>query len=116
MILFSSRPFSVSPENGTLAENESMQITLEFNSGSVGDHTGEMVLQYDTGEKIFIMLYGVSHDANVRLEKSTIKVENTFISMSNQRIVSICNRSDVIAHFKWTGFATHQEENQQKMM
>lgn len=69
-----------------------------------------------TGENIYINLYGAASDANVRLDKNSIRVENTFISMANQRVVTISNRSDVIAHFRWTQFATQEEEDQQKLM
>jgi hydrocephalus-inducing protein len=59
-------------------------------------------------------LYGAAQDANVRLDKNSIRIENTFLTMANQRTVTINNRSDVIAHFKWTQFATQDEEDQQK--
>ena len=59
-------------------------------------------------------LYGAATNANVRLDKNSIRVENTYISMANQRMVIIHNRSSVIAHFRWTEFATQMEEDQQK--
>ena len=68
------------------------------------------------GENIYISLYGVAQDALVRLDKNSIRIENTFISMASQRTVTISNRSDVIAHFRWTQYATQEEENQQKLM
>lgn len=61
-------------------------------------------------------LHGVAQDALVRLDKNSIRIENTYISMANQRTVTISNRSDVIAHFRWTQYATHEEENLQKLM
>ena len=67
-----------------------------------------------TAEEVFVMLYGAAVDANVRLDKNTVRVENTFISMANQRSLTINNRSDVIAHFQWKPFATAEEEDQQK--
>lgn len=64
---------------------------------------------------MLISLYGGAQDANVRLDKNSIRIENTYISMANQRTVIIHNRSDIIAHFRWTQFATKEEEDQQKM-
>lgn len=64
-----------------------------------------------TGEEISIGLYGAAQDSNVRLDKNAIRVENTFISMANQRTVTISNRTDVITHFRWTQFATQEEED-----
>ena len=47
------RPFNVSPLNGVLGVNESMQITVEFKPTTVGDHQGDLVIRYDTGEGLF---------------------------------------------------------------
>ncbi len=61
-------------------------------------------------------LYGVAQDALVRLDKNSLRVENTYISMANQRTISIMNRSDVIVHYKWSQYATEEEEQHQKYM
>ena len=37
------------------------------------------------GEEIFISLYGAAIDYNIRLDKNTVKMENTFISCASQR-------------------------------
>ena len=47
------RPFNVSPLNGVLGVNESMQITVEFKPTTAGDHQGDLVIRYDTGEGLF---------------------------------------------------------------
>ena len=44
------RPFSVTPENGVLAVNDSLQVMVEFHPNTVGDHNCDLHLQYDTGE------------------------------------------------------------------
>ncbi len=69
-----------------------------------------------SGEDVYVSLYGAAQDANVRLDKNSIRVENTYISMANQRTVTISNRSDVIVHYKWSQFATQEEEDQQKLL
>ena len=66
------------------------------------------------GERIYVSLYGAAVDANVRLDKSTLRIDNTYISMANQRTITIHNRSDVLVHFKWSPFATKMEEDMQK--
>ncbi|XP_013405663.1 hydrocephalus-inducing protein [Lingula anatina] len=113
--LKTEEPFKVSPLNGVLPVNESMQVTIEFKPMTVGDHCKDLILHLDTGEDIYISCYGAAQDANVRLDKNSIRIENTYISMANQRTITIINRSDVIAHFHWTQFATQQEEDMQKM-
>ena len=149
------------PENGTVAVDECIQVTVDFCPVTSGEHKNDLVLHYDsglacvmlskciaatlitstlfkvisaftslnvsftrkissfqftTGEDIFIQLYGISIDANVRLDKNSMRIENTYLSMANQRTVTITNRSDVIAHFRWTQYATQEEEDQQKLL
>ena len=67
-----------------------------------------------SGEDVHVCAYGAAVDANVRLDKNSLRIENTFISMANQRTVTISNRSDVIVHYQWKPFATREEEEQQK--
>ena len=43
------RPFSVSPDNGILEVNDSMQVTVDFLPMMVGNHIGQIMLKYDTG-------------------------------------------------------------------
>ncbi|MGH0129444.1 UNVERIFIED_CONTAM: hypothetical protein FKN15_002207 [Acipenser sinensis] len=71
--------------------------------------------KYGVGEDIYISLYGAATDINVRLDKNSVIIEKTFLSLANQRAITISNRSDVIVHFQWKAFATHEEEDQQKL-
>lgn len=59
-------------------------------------------------------LYGAAIDMNIRLDKNSLIVEKTYISLANQRIITIHNRSKIIAHFQWKIFATHEEEEREK--
>jgi hydrocephalus-inducing protein len=70
---------------------------------------------FSSGEDVYISLYGVSTDVNVRLARNSVIVETTYISMANQSSVSIVNRSDTIVHYQWKRCATEQEEEQQKL-
>ncbi|XP_055892829.1 hydrocephalus-inducing protein homolog isoform X5 [Biomphalaria glabrata] len=114
--LKTKQPFTVTPDIGTLGVNDSMQVTVEFKPLTAGNHRAELCLSYDTGEQIFIDLYGASQDANIRLDKNSIRMDNTYISLSSQKTVIISNRSDFIAHFKWTQFSTQDEEDQHKLL
>ncbi|XP_039618305.1 hydrocephalus-inducing protein-like [Polypterus senegalus] len=107
-------PFSVSPKMSNLGIGESMQVAVDFFPEVNGDHSGELVLHYDTGEDIYISLYGAASDLNVRLSKNTVIIEKTYLSMISQRSVTISNRSDVIVHYQWMAFATPQDEEQLK--
>lgn len=64
---------------------------------------------------MYVNVYGVAQDINVRLEKKSIHFENTYLEMINQRSVTLTNRSDQLVHFQWKQFATEREEEQQKL-
>ena len=63
---------------------------------------------------MFISLYGAAVDMNIRLDKNSLILEKTYISLANQRTVTIHNHSSIIAHFQWKIFATQEEEDQEK--
>jgi len=69
----------------------------------------------ETGEDVYISVNGAAQDAAVRLDRSSLEIEDTYISLANQRTVTISNRSDVTAHFRWTRFATSADEERQKL-
>ncbi|KAM5296381.1 hydrocephalus-inducing protein homolog isoform 1-T2 [Glossophaga mutica] len=108
------RPFSVEPSVGTLSVGESMQLEVNFNPQTVGNHSKRLIVYYDTGEKMFVSLYGAAIDMNIRLDKNSLIIEKTYISLANQRTVTIHNRSHIIAHFQWKIFATQEEEDREK--
>ncbi|XP_060779913.1 hydrocephalus-inducing protein homolog [Neoarius graeffei] len=112
--LSTQTPFSVEPSVGTLSVGESLQVTVDFLPRTTGDHSQQLLLHYHTGEDIYISLYGASTDINVRLDKNSLWVEKTYITMANQRTVAILNRSDSIVHFQWKRFPTEAEEEQHR--
>ncbi|XP_069822484.1 hydrocephalus-inducing protein homolog isoform X3 [Dendropsophus ebraccatus] len=109
-----SWPFHVQPVSGTLDVGNSMQVILEFKPLEVGDHKQELLVHYDTGEDVRVSLYGAAADVNVRLDKNSLTIEKTFLSLANQRTVTIYNRSDIIVHFLWKEFVSQSEEEHQK--
>ncbi|XP_036202709.1 hydrocephalus-inducing protein homolog [Myotis myotis] len=108
------RPFSVEPSVGTLTVGESMQLEVDFEPQAVGNHSKRLIVYYDTGEKMFVSLYGAAVDMNIRLDKNSLIIEKTYISLANQRTITIYNRSNIIAHFQWKVFATEEEEDKEK--
>ncbi|XP_003791425.1 hydrocephalus-inducing protein homolog isoform X2 [Otolemur garnettii] len=109
------RPFSVEPNVGTLNVGESMQLEVEFEPQSVGNHRARLIVCYDTGEKVFVSLYGAAIDMNIRLDKNSLIIEKTYITLANQRTVTIYNRSNIIARFQWKIYATQDEEDREKL-
>ncbi|XP_049339422.1 hydrocephalus-inducing protein homolog isoform X2 [Astyanax mexicanus] len=113
--LSTQRPFSVEPAVGTLGGGHSMQVTIDFLPRVTGDHSQQLLLHYHTGEDVYISLYGTSIDVSVRLDRNSVLVEKTYITMANQRRVAILNRSDTIVHYQWKSFATEDEEEQHRL-
>ncbi|XP_074708612.1 hydrocephalus-inducing protein homolog [Strix uralensis] len=107
-------PFSVDPSIGTLGIGDAMQVTVEFHPLKTGDHSGSLVVHYDTGEDIHTSLYGAAVDVNIGLARSSLTVEKTYLTLSNHRSVVIHNRSEITVHFQWKAFVTQEEEDYQK--
>ena len=94
-----TRPFSVSPSHSILPVNGCTQANVEFLPNNTGDYTGELTIHYDTGmtlqscmhlliligEVVYVQLYGTAVDVNVRLDKSSILLESTYIGLCSQR-------------------------------
>ncbi|XP_064315287.1 hydrocephalus-inducing protein homolog [Phalacrocorax carbo] len=108
-------PFSVDPSIGTLGIGDTMQVTVDFHPLKTGDHLRSLIVHYDTGEDIHTSLYGAAVDVNIRLDRNSLTVEKTYLTLSNHRSLVIHNRSEIIAHFQWKAFVTQEEEDQQKL-
>jgi hydrocephalus-inducing protein len=83
--LHTQSPYSVTPTSASLGEGQCMQVTVSYLPLCVGDSSGELAVHYDTGESVYSSLHGSSVDVNVRLERNSIKLENTYIGLSTQR-------------------------------
>ena len=90
--LSTSEPFSIEPRHAQLDVGQSMQVQVHFCSSRVGSSSGKLKILYSTGEQVVSELSGSAEDANVRLEKNSLRMDNTFLSRSCQRIVRIFNR------------------------
>ncbi|CAO2609935.1 Hydrocephalus-inducing protein [Lemmus lemmus] len=108
------RPFSIEPTDGILNVGESMQLEVNFEPQTIGNHNRKLIVTYDTGEMVFVCLYGAAIDVNIRLDKNSLTMEKTYISLANQRTITIHNRANIIAHFQWKIFATQEEEDREK--
>ncbi|XP_033917207.1 hydrocephalus-inducing protein homolog [Melopsittacus undulatus] len=108
-------PFSVDPSIGTLGVGEAMQVTVEFHPPKTGVYTSPMIVHYDTGEDVHKSLCGTAVNANIRLDKSSLTVEKTSLTLSKQRSLVIHNQSGITAHFQWKRFVDEEEEERQKL-
>ena len=66
------------------------------------------------GDAVHVSVRGAAQDVPVRLVRSSVSMDATYVTMSSQKLVTITNRSDVIAHYRWTRFATPELEQQHR--
>lgn len=71
-------------------------------------------LSFSAGEEVYVQLYGSSIDVNVRLDRSSLMLDNTYLGLSSQRSAIIHNRSNVVVHYQWKAFASEMEENMKR--
>ncbi|XP_065519815.1 hydrocephalus-inducing protein-like [Lathamus discolor] len=108
-------PFSVDPSIGTLGVGEAMEVTVEFHPPKTGVYTSPMIVHYDTGEDVHKSLCGTAVNVNIKLDKSSLTVEKTSVTLSNLRSLVIHNQSAITAHFQWKRLVDQEEEERQKL-
>ncbi|KAM9351908.1 hydrocephalus-inducing protein homolog [Symphorus nematophorus] len=108
--LHTQRPFSVMPSSGTLDAGESMQVTVDFNPMTVGDHSQDLIVHYHTGEDVFISLYGACKELDIHLDTDSVLLKKTYISLATVHTVSLTNTSDIPLRYCWTTWPNLQEE------
>ncbi|XP_071296358.1 hydrocephalus-inducing protein homolog [Agelaius tricolor] len=113
--LSTQSPFSVIPTMGALDVGDAVQVAVEFQPLKTGDHSGSLVVHYDTGEDTHTSLHGRAVEAPIGLDRNTVTLEKTYISMSNSATVLIHNRSDITARFQWKAVATQEQEDQLRL-
>jgi len=67
-----------------------------------------------TGDAVHVTVRGAAEDVPVRLARSSVCMDATYVTMSSQKLITIANHSDVVAHYCWTRFATQQAEQQHR--
>jgi len=113
--LSTAYPFSVSASHATLAVGEAVQLQVSMEARVVGSFEGTVQCRYDSGETVHMALRGEAQESNVRLEKGSIRFENTFIGMSCQRTLRIQNRSSDLVRFEWRREASAADEAEQRL-
>ncbi|KAL6255306.1 hypothetical protein P5V15_013646 [Pogonomyrmex californicus] len=108
--------FSVEPSKGILEEEETMQLTANFLSDKSGDFEANLFLNYESGEKLCLALRSSAMNCTIRINRSSIRIEDTYLGLSKSKILTIHNRSDYIVKFQWMRFkdsaadVLHKEE------
>ncbi len=50
----------MTPDNAVLAVNDSIQVTVEFNPKTIGEHNQDLVIHYETGDQTELLMPGKS--------------------------------------------------------
>ena len=73
--------FVAEPNHGELEVGEAMQVTVDFRPNVLGDISGDLCINYDTGEDVYVDLHGVGINLDVRLNQSELNIAPTYIGM-----------------------------------
>lgn len=103
-------PFSLFPTKGILNPNELMQLTVHFSPDKIGFFESNLTVSYETGEKLCIKVSGIAEDAQIHFEKSLVKFEDTYMSLTNQKTFELFNKSKYIIKFKWKQYSSPLSE------
>ncbi|XP_029814035.1 hydrocephalus-inducing protein-like [Manacus vitellinus] len=113
--LSTESPFTVGPATGTLDVGEAMQVTVEYHPLETGHHSTSLAVHCDRGEDTHTRLLGKAKDFNIGLDKYSLELDKTYLTLSSHRTTAIHNRSNITARFQWKAFATEAEEYPQKI-
>nr|KAJ3422704.1 hypothetical protein HK105_006820 [Polyrhizophydium stewartii] len=89
-------PFAVVPRSGFLEIGKSLQIDVSFFSKQTGSFESSLEFKYDSGEVVLVRAAGTSDNANIKLERSSLRMESTSITLISSKSVRIFNRSDIM--------------------
>lgn len=70
------------------------------------------MVTYDSGEIMFVSIFGSAENIDVRLEKTEIYMEPTSISLSSTKTVRINNQSEFMVKYSWKRLSNELEEDQ----
>ncbi|XP_048264437.1 hydrocephalus-inducing protein homolog [Bombus terrestris] len=113
--LYTDNPcFWIEPSKGRMEEEESLQFTIHFLSKKAGDFEGNLFLEYETEEKLRIELRCSTENCPVRIDRGSIRMEDTFLGLSRSKILTIHNRSNYIVKYKWMQLESIEADNERR--
>ncbi|KAK9306551.1 hypothetical protein QLX08_002752 [Tetragonisca angustula] len=114
-VLYTDNPcFRIEPSKGRIEEEESLQFTMHFLSNKSGDFRGNLFLEYETGEKVRMDLRSSAESCSIRIDRGSVRMEETFLGLSRSKIFTIHNRSNYIVKYKWMQLESIEADNERK--
>lgn len=109
---------------------------MHFLSNKAGDFEGNLFLEYDTGinvngrrskadreidvvvsvpgEKLRIDLQSSAENCHIRIDRGTVRLEETFLGLSRSKTLLVHNRSNHIVKYKWMLFESAEADEERK--
>ena len=107
--------FGASPADGLVEVGQTCLVTLTFTPKAAEDFKGELMIQYfglDTTS--YVSLQGTAQNVEVFLSAPSVALEPAYISLSSQKTVKVCNKSEIPVRFDWRAFHTPEEEEDER--
>ncbi|KAI4504415.1 hypothetical protein M0802_000886 [Mischocyttarus mexicanus] len=103
--------FRIEPSSGLINEEESIQFTIYFLSDIAGEFEANLFLKYETGEILRTELRSSAVNCIIRIDRGSVKMEDTYLGMSRSKILTIHNRSDYIVKYQWMCYESNEKDN-----
>jgi len=107
--------FGASPADGLVEVGQTVMVALTFTPSTSTDYTGELVIQYQgTDTTSYVELSGSAENVEVFLSSPSLALEPAYISLSSQKTLKVCNKSEIPVRFNWKAFATKEAEEDER--
>lgn len=67
-----------------------------------------------TGEKLCLILRSSAMNCTIRIDRGSIRMEDTYLGLSRSKVLTIHNRSDYVVRFQWMRFKDNDTDVQRK--
>ena len=68
--------------------------TSAFQQKETGSFESSIDIIYDSGEVATLKVIGAADNANIKLERNSIRLEHTSITLTTYKVVKLINRSE----------------------
>jgi len=113
-LLRTNPPFNIDQKEGFLELGGSTLFTISFLPTKIKNFNEILNVDLENGQTKQINLYGESHNENVYLSKSYIKMENTYMSLSSSKNIRIVNNTNYPSDLEWKTMFSDKEEKEKK--
>lgn len=67
-----------------------------------------------TGEKLCLTLRSSAINCTIRIDRGSIRMEDTYLGLSRSKVLTVHNRSDYVVRFQWMHFKDSDTDVQRK--